>query len=92
MANAALTIRCDWARVYLAGIPALMQASSSQLSDVTAGAATLDLSLRRMAGPERMAGLALPIMTTVDDNLAPYAALSVIKPGDLVIVTSTGNG
>ena len=92
MANAALTIRRDWARVDLAGIPALMQASSSQISDITAGAATLDLSLRRMAGPERMAGLALPIMTAVDDNLAPYAALSVIQPGDLVVVTCAGNG
>ena len=76
MANASLTIRRDWARVDLAGIPALMQASSSQLSDVTAGAATLDLALRRMAGPERMAGLALPIMTTVDDNLAPMLRLA----------------
>ena len=92
MDKAALTIRRDWARVDLAETPALMQASSSQISDVTAGAATLDLTLRRMAGPERMAGLALPIMTAVNDNLAPYAALSVIKPGDLVIVTCTGNG
>jgi 4-hydroxy-4-methyl-2-oxoglutarate aldolase len=92
MDKAALTIRRDWARVEVTEIPALMQASSSQVSDVTAGAAILDLALRRMAGPERMAGLALPIMTSVDDNLAPYAALSVIKPGDLVIVTCTGNG
>lgn len=92
MDKPALTIRRDWARVDVREIPALMQASSSQISDVTAGAANLDLALRRMAGPERMAGLALPIMTSVDDNLAPYAALSVIKPGDLVIVTCAAAG
>lgn len=92
MDNAALTIRRDWPRVDVTEIPALMRASSSQISDVTAGVATIDLSLRRMAGPERMVGNALPIMTAVDDNLAPYAALSVIKPGDLVIVTCVGNG
>jgi 4-hydroxy-4-methyl-2-oxoglutarate aldolase len=92
MDNVALTIRRDWPRVDVNELPALRQASSSQISDVTAGLSTLDLGLRRMAGPERMAGLALPIMTSVDDNLAPYAALSVIKPGDLVIVTCADIG
>lgn len=92
MDNAALTIRREWARVDVSEIPALMQASSSQVSDATAGGAALDLTLRRIAGSQRMAGLALPIMTAVDDNLAPYAALSVIKPGDLVIVTCADTG
>ena len=95
MANASLTIRRDWARVDLAGIPALMQASGSQISDVIAGAATLDLSLRRIK-------LNLPVFALGTSARAPRnhgpgtvgvsvtLSTTTIQAGDFIMVDEDG--
>ncbi len=88
MTTPALTILKDWPRVALEPYPIFLQASSSQFSDATGGLGTLRCPLRRFAGGARLLGSALPVWTAPGDNLAPYAALKVVQPGDVLVVAS----
>ena len=88
MSAPALTILKDWPRVAIERYPVFLQASSSQFSDATDGLGTLKHPLRRFSGAARLMGSALPVWTAPGDNLAPYAALKVIQPGDILIVAS----
>ena len=88
MSSPALTILKDWPRFALERYPVFLQASSSQFSDATNGVGTLKHPLRRFSGGARLIGSALPVWTAPGDNLAPYAALKVIQPGDILVVAS----
>jgi len=88
MSAPALTILKDWPRVSIQRYPVFLQASSNQFSDATGGLGTLKQPLRRFSGGARLIGSALPVWTAPGDNLAPYAALKVIQPGDILIVAS----
>ena len=91
MSTPALTILKDWPRLALQRYPVFLQASSGQFSDATGGVGTLKHSLRRFSGGARLMGAALPVSTAPGDNLAPYAALKVIKPGDVLVVASASH-
>ena len=88
MSSPALTILKDWPRFALERYPVFLQASSSQFSDATNGVGTLKHPMRRFSGGVRLIGSALPVWTAPGDNLAPYAALKVIQPGDILVVAS----
>jgi 4-hydroxy-4-methyl-2-oxoglutarate aldolase len=84
----ALTILKDWPRSAIEHYPVFSQASSSQFSDATGGVGTFKHRLQRISGGARLMGSALPVWTAPGDNLAPYAALKVIQPGDILVVAS----
>ncbi len=88
MSAPALTILKEWPRVTIQPYPVFLQASSNQFSDAMGGRGTLKHPLRRFSGGARLMGLALPVWTAPGDNLAPYAALKVIQPGDILVVAS----
>jgi 4-hydroxy-4-methyl-2-oxoglutarate aldolase len=88
MTTPALTILKDWPRFSIQSYPVFSQASSNQFSDATGGIGTLKHALRRYSGGARLIGSALPVWTAPGDNLAPYAALKVVKPGDILVVAS----
>ena len=88
MTTPALTILKDWPRFSTQSYPVFSQASSNQFSDATGGIGTLKHALRRYSGGARLIGSALPVWTAPGDNLAPYAALKVVKPGDILVVAS----
>ena len=88
MTTPALTILKDWPRFSIERYPVFLQASSNQFSDVTDGIGTLKHALRRYSGGARLIGSALPVWTAPGDNLAPYAALKVVQPGDILVVAS----
>jgi len=87
-AAAALTIVRDWQRADAALIAALSRACAGQLSDASGGAGAIDGDIRRLAGTATLLGSALPVRTASGDNLAPYAALAVLRPGDVLVVAS----
>lgn len=66
----------------------LAHACASQVSDAMGGAGALDGRIRRLVGTARLLGAALPVWTAPGDNLAPYAALSVLRPGDVLVLAS----
>jgi 4-hydroxy-4-methyl-2-oxoglutarate aldolase len=88
MSAPALTILKDWPRFSIERYPVFLQASSNQFSDVTGGVGTLKHAVHRYSGGARLMGSALPVWTAPGDNLAPYAALKVVKPGDILVVAS----
>jgi 4-hydroxy-4-methyl-2-oxoglutarate aldolase len=88
MSTPALTILKYWPRFTTQSYPVFLKASSNQFSDATGGRGTLKHSLRRFSGGARLMGSALPVWTAPGDNLAPYAALKVIQPGDILVVAS----
>ena len=88
MSAPALTILKDWPRAAIERYPVFLQASSNQFSDATGGLGTIKQPLRRFSGVARLIGTALPVWTAPGDNLAPYAALKVIQPGDILVVAS----
>lgn len=88
MSTPALTILKDWPRFTTQPYPVFLKASSNQFSDATDGRGTLKHPLRRFSGGARLMGSALPVWTAPGDNLAPYAALKVIQPGDILVVAS----
>ena len=89
MQTPALTIVKDWPRASIQNYPIFLQASSSQFSDATEGVGSLKCALSRFAGTTRLIGTALPVWTSPGDNLAPYAALRVVQPGDVLVVSSS---
>ncbi len=91
MTTPALTILKDWPRVAIERYPVFLQASSSQFSDATGGVGTFKHPLRRFSGGARLMGSALPVWTAPGDNLAPYAALKVVRPGDILVVASASH-
>jgi len=88
MSAPALTILKDWPRFVIERYPVFLKASSSQFSDATGGRGALKRPLRRVSGGARLIGAALPVWTAPGDNLAPYAALKVVQPGDVLVVAS----
>jgi 4-hydroxy-4-methyl-2-oxoglutarate aldolase len=91
MSAPALTILKDWPRFAIEHYPVFSQASSSQFSDASNGVGTLKQPLRRFSGGARLMGSALPVWTAPGDNLAPYAALTVVQPGDILVVASASH-
>ncbi|MEI8399780.1 MAG: hypothetical protein WCG12_03140 [Alcaligenaceae bacterium] len=88
MTTSALTILKAWPRFPIDSYPVFLEASSSQFSDATGGAGAFKHALRRFSGGARLIGYALPVWTAPGDNLAPYAALKVVQPGDVLVVAS----
>lgn len=91
MTTPALTILKDWPRFSIERYPVFLQASSNQFSDATGGRGALKHPLRRYSGGTRLIGAALPVWTAPGDNLAPYAALKVVQPGDILVVASASH-
>ena len=86
-----VTIRAEWTRTEPRLIASLGSFSASQFSDACAGRGVLPSFIRRLHGKGVVVGSALTVSTMGrPDNLAPYAALKVLRPGDVVVIASDG--
>jgi 4-hydroxy-4-methyl-2-oxoglutarate aldolase len=89
MANApALTMRRDWARPQAADLKKLAGTPTGYVVDALGRSGALDQGIRRVFECAPFIGSALPVGTTARDNLAPYAALKVAKPGDVMMIAT----
>ena len=84
----ALTIRRDWPRAKPETIARFKDTPSGFVTDALGRAGALDHEIRPVWAGGAFVGSALPVWTTPRDNLAPYAALSVAKPGDVMLVAT----
>lgn len=65
--------------------------SVSQLSDACSARGALGKPIERLHGKGFVIGTALTVSTLGHgDNLAPYAALKLLRPGDIVVIASQG--
>lgn len=68
----------------------LFQLASTLLADV--GAAAMHSRIRLLTPGLRLVGRALTVQVPVGDNLAIHAALSIARPGDVLVVDGGGYG
>jgi 4-hydroxy-4-methyl-2-oxoglutarate aldolase len=83
-----LTIRRDWARPDAKMLAAFKAAPTGFVVDAIGRAGALDHRIRPVWKGPHFVGSALPVWTTARDNLAPYAAISFAKPGDVMLIAT----
>lgn len=83
-----LTIRRDWPRPTAAELAAFAEAPTGWVVDAQGRRGALHHSIRALTKASRILGVALPVLTRARDNLAPYAALAVAKPGDVLVIAT----
>jgi 4-hydroxy-4-methyl-2-oxoglutarate aldolase len=83
-----LTIRRDWPRPTERDRAAFHDAPTGWVVDAQARRGALDHRIRCITRAARIVGAALPVWSRGQDNLAPYAALAVAKPGDVLVVAT----
>jgi len=86
-----LTIRRVWPRIEPKLLADFGSFSASQLSDACGGRGAIGKPIERLHGKGVVFGSALTVSTLGrPDNLAHYAALKLLQPGDVVIIASDG--
>ncbi|HJW79757.1 MAG: RraA family protein [Microvirga sp.] len=83
-----LTIRRDWPRPDAKTLAAFKAAPTGFVVDAIGRAGALDHRIRPVWKGPHFVGSALPVWTTARDNLAPYAAISFAKPGDVMLIAT----
>jgi 4-hydroxy-4-methyl-2-oxoglutarate aldolase len=63
---------------------------SGFLADALGGRGALDHRIRALTSATTFVGTALPVWTMPGDNLAPFAALHVAEPGDVLVIANDG--
>jgi len=85
-----LTFRRELPRVSAATLAQFAGAAVGHVVDANGRRGALDAALRPIVCPQAFAGSALTVATVPSDNLAPYAALSVAQPGDVLVIAAEG--
>jgi regulator of RNase E activity RraA len=83
-----LTIRRDWPRPSEADLVPLRDTPTGWVVDAQARRGALHHAIRAVTRNTRILGTALPVWSRARDNLAPYAALAVARPGDVLVVAT----
>lgn len=84
-----VTIGRAWRRIEPRLLNSLGSFSASQVSDARGGLGVFPPAIARRHGSGVVVGSALTVSTQGRaDNLAPYAALKLIQPGDVVVIAS----
>jgi len=83
-----LTIRRDWPRPSEAQLAAFRDAPTGWVVDAQGRRGALHHGIRVLTQASRILGAALPVWSRGRDNLAPYAALAVAKPGDVLVIAT----
>ena len=86
----ALTIRRNFERIDPKLIEQLKGFPSGYFVDIQGRRGALDCGIQQMSEFPPVIGTAVTVKTVPDDNLAPYVALDVLQPGD-VLVIATGD-
>lgn len=90
MAEVKLTIRKDFPRPPDGVVAAFRAVPTGWAVDAQGRRGALDPGIKPIFAAPRVAGTALTVQSAARDNLAPYAALSCARPGD-VLVIATGD-
>jgi 4-hydroxy-4-methyl-2-oxoglutarate aldolase len=83
-----LTIRRDFPRPEASTLKAFAGTPTGFLADALGRSGALDHRIKPVWDAPAFVGTALTVWTTPRDNLAPYAALKVCKPGDVLLVAT----
>lgn len=88
-----LRVKRTFARPDLKLVDKLLGAQSGHLTDAMLGRGALDAAIKPLDPKNAsFAGIAFPVESFADDNLAILAALAFVKPGDVIVVAADGFG
>lgn len=86
-----LTVRRTFSRPDLALVDRLIGAQTGHLTDAMNGRGALDAAIKPVdQAKAAFAGIAFPVESFADDNLAILAALAFVQPGDVIVVAADG--
>ncbi len=89
-ADSPITIRRNIARVEPAFLAEVRDYPSGYFVDIQGRRGALDCGIRPMFAFPRVFGTAVTVKTVPDDNLAPYMALTMLRPGDVLVIANGG--
>ena len=84
-------VRSSWARPDAALLESFGAASSAQVADCMSRLGAMDSGLRPIWPSPRIIGAALTVWCHSGDNLMLHKALSLARPGDIVVMNTQGN-
>jgi len=82
----ALTIRRNFSRPDTAHVAALIGVQSGYVVDARGRRGALDHHIRPLTVATDFVGTAVTVQTRPRDNLAPWAALTLCQPGDVLVI------
>ncbi|MEP7276729.1 MAG: RraA family protein [Betaproteobacteria bacterium] len=85
-----LTLRRELPRLAASLLARYAGAAVGHVVDANGRRGALAPELLPLVCPRPFAGSALTVATVASDNLAPYAALSVAQPGDVLVIAAEG--
>jgi 4-hydroxy-4-methyl-2-oxoglutarate aldolase len=85
---AALTVRRNFPRPADALVKRLSAFPTGWIVDANGRRGALDYRVRPLTRAMRFCGVALTVHSRPRDNLAPYAAITYAKPGDVIVVAT----
>jgi 4-hydroxy-4-methyl-2-oxoglutarate aldolase len=88
MADSVLTIRRSIPRPPAEVLRGLQGVPTGWVVDAQGRRGALDPGIRRLVGSGVVCGPALTVWTAPRDNLAPYAALEYVRPGDILVIAT----
>lgn len=83
-----LTIRRNFKRPGAKKVDAFRGLQTGYVTDAMDGRGALDAAVKPIGGAASFCGVALPCKAGPADNLAPFAALELAKPGDVIICST----
>ena len=86
----ALTIKRSFPRPDREWIDLFRGVPTGFVVDARGRTGALDYRIRPLIEPCAFAGPAVTVQTVPGDNLAPWAALEIIKPGDVIVIATGG--
>ena len=84
-------VRGEWTRPDAALLEAFGEASSAQVADCMSRLGAMDSGIRPVWRAPRTIGAALTVWCHSGDNLMLHKALSLARPGDVVVMNTQGN-
>lgn len=84
-------VRSSWPRPDAALLDAFGAASSAQVADCMSRLGAMDSGIRPIWASPRIIGSAVTVWCHSGDNLMLHKALSVAKPGDVIVMNTQGN-
>jgi len=84
-------IHSSWQRPSKAQLDAFGSASSAQVADAMLRFGAMDCGVRPVWRSKRVAGPAITVWCRSADNLMMHKALSLVEPGDVLVVNTQGN-
>jgi len=84
-------VRAQWTRPDSALLASFASASSAQVADCMSRLGAMDAGIRPIWPSPRTVGTALTVWCHSGDNLMLHKALSVARPGDIVVMNTQGN-